>query len=156
LRVDDVIVNANDQAISGALDLDRFVASQSPGTPVALTFTRGSQPLTVRVTLAERPIRLWEPDPLAVREGRSGFDLQALTPELATTFGLDPSTQGVLLTNKDAHPSADISRYLHLEDIIVKIQGRPVGTAQAAAAALAALPLERWSEITVIRPGRAH
>jgi WD40 repeat protein len=156
LRVGDVIVNANDQVIRAALDLERFVASQSPGTAVALTFARNGEPLTVRVTLAERPVRLWEPDPLAVHEGRSGFDLQALTPELARTFGLDPSTQGVLLTNKEAHPSADISRYLHFEDIIVKIAGRPVSSALAAAAELAALPLERWNEITVIRPGHAQ
>jgi WD40 repeat protein/predicted Ser/Thr protein kinase len=156
LRVGDVIVRANDQTIENDGELGRFVASQSPGAPVVLTFARAGQPRIVQVTLAERPVRLWEPDPAALREGRSGYDLQALTPELAVGFGLDPQAQGVLVVNRDARPSSDITRHLRAEDIIVKIEGRPVVSAQAALAAMAALPLERWDEIEVIRPGRTR
>jgi S1-C subfamily serine protease len=123
---------------------------------VALTFTRGGEPRIVQATLAERPVRLWEPDPSALREGRSGYDLQGLTPELAVGFGLDPQAQGVLVVNKETRPSQDIARHVRAEDIIVKIEGRPVVTAQAAVTAMAALPLERWNEIEVIRPGRAR
>src|SRR6185295_3174103 len=95
LRVGDVILRADDQPIDGDGTLGRFVASQSPGTPVVLTFARNGQSRIVRVALSERPVRLWEPDPAAVREGRSGYDLQSLTPELAVGFGLDQQAQGV-------------------------------------------------------------
>ena len=81
--------------------------------------------------------------------------LAVISPAAAAGKTLTESL-GVLLTNKEARPPADISRYLHFEDIIVKIAGRPVGSAQTAATDLAALPLERWNEITVIRPGHAQ
>src|SRR6185436_2490704 len=120
LRVGDVIVRANDQLVADDVTLGRFVASQSPGAAVALTFARNGDPRTVQVTLIERPARLWEPDPSALREGRSGYDLQGLTSDLAVGFGLDPLAQGVLVMNGEAHPSPDILRHLHAEDIIVK------------------------------------
>ena len=50
----DVILRANDQLIDSDGGLGRFVASQSPGAPVALTFARNGVPRIVQVALAER------------------------------------------------------------------------------------------------------
>jgi WD40 repeat protein len=156
LRVGDVIVRANDQLVDDDAGLGRYVASQSPGTAVSLRFDRAGEPRVVQLRLAQRPARLWPVDIAALHEGKSGYDLQTLTPQLAVTLGLDSQVQGVLVSSTDRRPTSEITRYLQNEDVILTIEGKPVGRAETAAAALAALPLESWGQITRFRPGRAH
>jgi S1-C subfamily serine protease len=58
VRVGDVILAVNDQAIANSGDLAALTLSQKPGTKVKLTVARDSNQTAIRVTLGERPVSL--------------------------------------------------------------------------------------------------
>jgi WD40 repeat protein/predicted Ser/Thr protein kinase len=154
LRAGDIIVKADEQIITSDAALGSYLASRSAGVVVRLTLLRDGVSHVTDAALAERPSRLWEPDPAPLVEEHSGFALQTLTPEIATAFGLDPATQGAVVTGIDKQAPRDISTTkLTLEDVIAKVDGRPIATAEQAVAALGELPVEKWNKVEVIRPG---
>ena len=55
LRVGDIIVAVDGQAVASGSDLASALFSKAPGTRVTLTVVRGSSQLTIPVTLGERP-----------------------------------------------------------------------------------------------------
>jgi S1-C subfamily serine protease len=55
LRPRDVITQADGQALVSDADLARLISRHQPGDALELTVLRGNQPMTVTVTLAERP-----------------------------------------------------------------------------------------------------
>jgi WD40 repeat protein/predicted Ser/Thr protein kinase len=148
----DIIVRADEQQIDNEAALGSYLASRVTGTTVTLTYLRGGQSLTADATLAERPSRLWEPDRQQVREPRSGWSLQTVTTELAIALGLDPALRGAVVTATGDLPGEG-SRKVFPDDVLVKIGGRPIATAEEAAAALAALPPDRWDALEAVRPG---
>jgi serine protease Do len=153
MRVGDIIVKADEQPITSEPMLGSYLASRSAGVLVTLTFLRDGATRVTEAALAERPSRFWEPDLVQSVEEHSGFSLQTLTPELAASFGLDPATQGAVVTGVDRQAPRDVATKILLEDIIAKVDGRPIATADQAVAALTRLPLDRWNRVEVIRPG---
>jgi hypothetical protein len=154
LRVGDIVIKADEQAITSEPMLGSYLASRSAGALVTLTFLRDGATRITEAALAERPSRFWEPDLVQAVEEHSGFSLQTLTPELAASFGLDPATQGAVVTGVDRQAPRDIATKILIEDIIAKVDGRPVATAEQAVAALSGIPLDRWNRLVeVIRPG---
>ncbi len=156
LRTGDLIVRIDDQAIVDDATLSAYLASRSAGSELSLTYMRGVSLHDTRATLTERPGQLWEPDAAKVRDGKSGFELQTLTSTLAISFGLDPDTQGAVVTSVGSLPPQVAAPRILVGDVIVKIEGRPIATAERAVAALAALPLDRWKTIDLVRPGPAR
>ena len=155
LLVGDFLVRADDQAIDSDAKLSSYLASRSAGVEVNLGFVRAGAQHSTSATLVDRPSQLWDPDATQVREPRSNFALQTLTPALAISFGLDRDTQGAVVTAIGTLPPGGTPN-LQLTDVVVKVAGRPVATAEQAVAALTALPLQSWNQIEVIRPGPAR
>ncbi len=56
LRLGDIIVQVNNQAIVSSTDLASLTLTQKPGTKVQLALVRGTRQQTVQVTLGERPV----------------------------------------------------------------------------------------------------
>jgi len=156
LRAGDRLVAADDRGIDGGAALDSFLASRTTGTAVTLTFVREGARAVTTATLTERPSRVWEPAAKQVRETRTGYALQTLTPDVAMGFGLDPETQGAVVTEVGALAPEGIARRVSVDDVIIRVQGRPVASAEQTASALAALSLDGWNAVAVIRPGRVR
>jgi hypothetical protein len=155
LRAGDVIIAADDRAVDSDDKLASYLASRSSGAAVRFTFTRGSGRHYTTATLTERPNQLWAPEGTQVRENKSGYALQSLTPALALAFGLDPETQGAVVTALGTLPSGVPAR-LQLGDVVTRVGTRPIASAEQGAAALASLPYEEWDFIEFLRPGPAR
>jgi hypothetical protein len=158
LRAGDVIVAADERTVDGDGQLAAYLASRASDAAVRLTFIRGSGRHYTNVTLTERPSQLWEPDATQVRDGKSGYALQSLTPAMALSFGLDPETQGAVVTALGTLPSTlpSASNRLQVGDVITRVGTRPIASAEQAATALAALPFAEWDFIAFLRPGPAR
>jgi WD40 repeat protein len=155
LRAGDIILRADEQEVNGEDQLAAYLASRTAGATVSLSFLRAGLAQSARATLAERPPHLWEPDGKQVQQLRSGYVLQTMTPTMAMALGLDLTTQGALVTDVGTRPPVELARKLRFEDVITRVDGRPVASADDAAAALEDLPLDRWGAIEVLRPGGA-
>jgi hypothetical protein len=152
VRAGDIIVRADDRKIENDAGLGSYLASSAAGTDTTMTYLRAGKTFTAPVVLGERPSRLWQPDK-QLREPRSGWSLHTLTTEVAMALGLDPATRGAVITEVGPDsPQGDGTRF-RLEDVLVKVGGRRVSSAEDAAAALEALPPDRWDSLEVIRPG---
>ena len=156
LRTGDILVRADDQAIDSDAKLSSYLASRSAGVAVTLAFVRAGAQHSTTATLVDRPSQLWEPDGTQVRETRSGFVLQTLTPTLAISLGLDRDTQGAVVTNTGSLPPGGITANIQAGDVVIKVAGKLVASAEQAVAAMTALPLQSWNRIEVMRPGPAR
>jgi WD40 repeat protein len=152
IRRGDLILAIDGQPVNEDSTLGAYLISHPAGTGVKLTFLRDGLTRTVGTVLAERPGRLWERDADTVVEPAGGYTLQTLRSPVAQAFGLDPATQGVVVVEAGIHLPHGIAGRLLPEDVIVKIDGKPVATAAQAAAALA-LPPAGWNHLDLIRPG---
>ena len=61
LQPGDVITHANGQRVRTASDLDAIIDGSAPGDVLELEVVREGGPVTVRVTVRERPVRVGEP-----------------------------------------------------------------------------------------------
>jgi hypothetical protein len=158
LRAGDVIINADEQGIESDAQMGNYLASRSTGTPLTLTYVRGGQTDRAQLVLGDRPGRLEMPDGAQVREPRLGCLLQTLTPALAGSLGLDPALHGAVVTSMATDPPTEVVGRLLPEDVLVKVDGRPVTTAEQALAAIQGLPPDRFGlppmdKLEVVRPG---
>jgi WD40 repeat protein len=151
-RVGDVIVGADDQDIESDGALGSYLGSRSAGNSALLRLLRDGKPLTARVTLGERPRHLWQSDGEQVHEPRSGLSFKTVTREVARALGLDPDTRGAVVTTTGMDPQADLARGIKPEDVVVKVAGRAVRTADEAANAIKGLSPEGWSVLELIHP----
>jgi S1-C subfamily serine protease len=151
-----VLLDADDQRIDGEARLDSFLASRSAGAAVTLVFAREGARLSTTATLSERPARVWEPDGKQVHDDKSGLGLQTLTAKLAVALGLDPDTQGALVTDLGSRLPEALARRIAVDDVVIRVDGRPVASAEQTVAALEALSPDRWDAVEVIRPGHVR
>jgi Do/DeqQ family serine protease len=91
LKVSDVVTRANDRPILSNEDLHYAIGLLAPGAKVALTVLRNGKPLVLHVTLGALPER---PGQLLV-----GVTLGAMTDDLRQRFSIDPSVDGVVITD---------------------------------------------------------
>jgi serine protease Do len=119
------------------------VIGKQPGSAVTLDVIRDSKPMTVKVTLGQRPGGIdWDkskeqggdngaPDDDNGSNGSAsarGISVETLTPELAQQVGAPAGVHGVVVDNLDASsPAADsLARGL----IITAIDRKPVNNVQ--------------------------
>jgi serine protease Do len=100
----DVIRKINGQTVEDSDQLIAMVTDMNPGTEVKLDILRDGQPMTIRLTLAERPANL----PITAGVGKAptegtlrGITVQNLTPDLRDQLGLPPDVRGVVITELD-------------------------------------------------------
>ncbi len=142
LKSGDVITAIDGKKIEGSDDLTMDVISHAPGTTVALDVIRDGKPMTVKVTLAQRPGGV----EIAKNDGNGddnqpgddngsdssasirGISVETLTPDLAQQVGVPAATKGVVVNSVDADsPAADS---LGRGSVIVAVDRHPVTNVQ--------------------------
>jgi serine protease Do len=133
VRPGDVITDLDGHKVEGARDVIDYVSSREIGARVAVGLTRQGQRQVVPVVLAELPGQLGE------GRGQVGFGmaLQTLTPRLAQSMGLDPSTRGAVVAEV-VPDGAAAAAGVHEGDVILEVDRQRVATAEEASTALAA------------------
>jgi len=128
LKAGDVVRKFNGHSVDDHTSLTGMVAESSPGSTATLDIIRNGQPMTIKVTLAERPANLAvvaggptrAPEEGALR----GVQVQNLTPEVRQELGLPGEVQGVVVTQVDRNASA--AQALTQGDVIESINRQPV------------------------------
>jgi serine protease Do len=128
LKTGDVIRKLNGQAIGDAGQLTAQVTNLSPGAVATLDIVRDGQPMTLKVTLGERP------SDLSARVGGGGsvqqgtlrgITVENLTPSIRDQLGLPSNVTGVVISQVD--PNSPAGQYgLQEGDVIESIQRQPV------------------------------
>jgi Do/DeqQ family serine protease len=125
----DVVRKINGQTVDSSDQLMAMVTDLNPGTDVKLDILRDGQPMTIHLTLGERPANLSTiagvgkaPSEGALR----GITVQNLTPDLRDRLGLSPDVRGVVITEID--PNSPAAQTLQPGDVIEGINRHPVNT----------------------------
>jgi hypothetical protein len=152
LVIDDVIVRADDVDVDNDRELGNFLASRSTGSVIALRYQRAGQTHSTQVKLAERPVRA--PGDLRdlVRDPKTGWLLQTLTPELAASLGLPLDMRGAVMVEPPPNAMVLAIR-IQRDEVLVRVQGEAVLTAEDAVAKLARVNLADWEHLKTVRPG---
>ena len=128
LKNGDVVRKFNGQTVEGSGELTAMVANSSPGSVASLDVLRDGKPMTLKVTLGERPANL----PVTAGLGRApsqgtlrGITVQNLTPALRNQFGLPAEVRGVVISEIDPNSPAGQAG-LQPGDVIESINRQPV------------------------------
>ncbi|TKD51736.1 Do family serine endopeptidase [Sphingomonas baiyangensis] len=117
IRRGDVVLRVNNQAVTPDTTLSYLVANVRPGTRIPIEVLRDGRRVTLTATVGTRPSEEElagfsmdeesESQSPAMPQGDAslGVAVQALTPTIARSIGVDPSTRGVVITAVD--PSSD-------------------------------------------------
>jgi len=130
LKNGDVVRKYNGQPVADSGQLVAMVTDTNPGTAVKLDILRDGQPMSVQVTLGERPADLNVHAGLGSAPSQGtleGISVQALTPDIRQQFGLPPDLQGVVISNLDPESPAAQSG-LQPGDVIVEINHHRVNS----------------------------
>ena len=127
LQNGDVIRKYNGQTVSDAGALTAMVTQTDPGAVVTLDILRNGKPMTIKVTLGERPANASAtPGQGQAPSGTalSGVTVQNLTPGMRDQLGIPSSANGVVVSNVDQNSPA--GEYLQQGDVIQSINRQPV------------------------------
>jgi len=131
LKVGDVIRKFNGQTVEGSSELTASVTNSNPGSVATLDILRDGHPMTIKLTLGERPSNLQASvTPGGSSEAPSGSALkgitvQNLTPAIRQQLGLPSSAHGVVISDVDPNsPAAQAG--LGQGDVIESINRHPV------------------------------
>jgi serine protease Do len=108
-----------------------MVANTNPGTPVTLEVLRNGQPLTLKLTLEERPSDLGYTAAGGARKAPSrgplrGISVQNLTPDLRKQLSVPADAHGVVVSDVD--PNSPAAQRLEQGDVIVSVSHKPVNS----------------------------
>ena len=137
MRPGDVITEVNNQKIAGAGDVVDYVSGQNIGTKVTLHYLREGKPAQTQVALAELPDEDQRQTAEAQGQGKVGLGLQTLTPDVASSLGLERGTKGAVVTDVVSGSPAERAG-LKPGDVVVEVDRRPVGSSEEAVSALRA------------------
>jgi serine protease Do len=133
LKRGDVITAVNGQAVADTNVLRNLIASMAPGTNITLTTLRDGHDQNFQLALALLPDRQRtdseDTDSGGGTSGteRFGLNLQPLTAEMASRFGLDATDHGLLVTKVDPASNA-ANAGIRQGDLIQEVNRRPVRT----------------------------
>ena len=170
LQQGDVIVRVNGQPVTPEQTVSYLVANTSAGARIPLEIVRAGRHATVSVQVGERPTeeqlaKLSGGDTTTTGPGGAtgvpapqkamGLTLTPLTPELARSANLPPTSRGVIITAVD--PNGDAAEQgLQRGDLIVSVNNQPVSSpAQVIAAVEAARKAGRTSVLLLVKRGTA-
>ena len=127
LKTGDVIRRLNGQTIEDAGQLTAEITNLSPGSVATLDILRDGNPMTIKVTLGERPANLGTSAGLGnIQQGAlRGLSVQNLTPQIRDQLGLPATVTGVVITQVD--PNSPAAQYgLQEGDVIESVNRQPV------------------------------
>ena len=122
LKVGDIVVALNGQAINSANDLPVKISAMKPGTKVKLTVLRDGKEKDISVTVAENPEDSTAPTEAKQAQGKLGVSVRALNDEELKELDL---TSGLLVTEVRA---AAARAGLMPRDIILSANGKTIKT----------------------------
>jgi serine protease Do len=126
----DVIRKLDGKTVGDSGQLTAMVTNMNPGTEVVLDILRDGKPMTIHLTLGERPANLSVTPGVgkAPSEGTlRGITVQNLTPDVRDQLGLPPSVRGVVISELD--PSSPAAQGgLQPGDVIETINRHPVNS----------------------------
>ncbi len=128
LKAGDVIRTYNGQTISDSGQLVALVTETNPGSVVTLEVLRNGKPLTLRITLSERPSALGVKASVgkpSIQGTLRGITVQTLTPDVREQLSMSPDTPGVVISNVEPSSPAAQSG-LRQGDVIEEINRQPV------------------------------
>jgi serine protease Do len=136
IQTGDVITDIDGHKIEGAGDVIETVSGRLIGTRAQVGVTRGGKRQVLPVTLGELPSQdAREKEAADDGAARVGLRLQTLTPELAPSLGLDPSTKGAVVAEV-VPGSAAAQTGVREGDVILEIDRHAVTGADEASALL--------------------
>ncbi|MFC3608683.1 DegQ family serine endoprotease [Stutzerimonas tarimensis] len=155
LRVGDVILSVNGQAVVMSGDLPYLVGSSKPGTKVRLEVVRDGKRHNLDVAIGAMP----DGDPLAAADAPNGAALSS--KRLGVTVGELSAEQkqalglrgGVMVREVGQGPAAAIG--LRQGDVITHLNNQVVDSAKSFVQAAEGLPRDRSVSMRVLREGRA-
>jgi serine protease Do len=126
----DVIRKFDGKTVEGSGQLTETVTDMNPGAEVTLDILRDGKPMTIHLTLGERPANLGAtagagkaPSEGALR----GITVQNLTPDVRDQLGVPPNVKGVVISDLD--PSSPAAQGgLQPGDVIEGINRHPVNS----------------------------
>src|SRR5271157_1356088 len=126
----DVVRKLDGRTVPDSGQLTAMVTDMNPGVEVALDILRDGKPITIHLTLGERPANLSVTPGVgkAPTEGAlRGITVQNLTPDLRDQLGLPASVRGVVINELD--PSSPAAQGgLQPGDVIEAINRHPVNS----------------------------
>jgi len=132
IKVNDVIVSANGETVSSSRDLTRIIAAAQIGKKTTIGLVRDGKAKMVSVKLGKRD----EGRIIARRNmsektaGDLGFNVEALSPQVARQLGLDENETGVVVSEVDPDGAA-AEAGLTRGDLIKEINRRPINDTDA-------------------------
>jgi Do/DeqQ family serine protease len=130
IKIGDVVRKINGKTVEDSDQLMAMVTDLNPDTEVKLDILRDGQPMTLHLTLGERPANLSTTVGVgkAPTEGAlRGITVQNLTPELRDRLGLSSDVRGVVITEIDPDSPAAQAQ-LQPGDVIENINRHPVNS----------------------------
>jgi serine protease Do len=144
LKSGDVITAIDGKKVDNFDQLTMDVISHEPGSTVTLDVVRDGKPMTIRVTLGQRPGGVnWDQrnggnnggnDNGANDNGNAGsasargITVEPITPELAQQLNIPATTKGVVVDSVDADSPAAESQYIQQGTIIMAVNRHPVSS----------------------------
>lgn len=145
LKKEDVVTAIDGKKVDSSDELTSEVISRAPGSTITLNVVRNGQPMTVKVTLGQRPTSIdfdnqnrnggdnnGDNDNNGDDSGNvsaRGISVQTLTPELAQQAGVTDNVRGVIVTDVDqSGPAAEAG--LGRGIVITAVNRHPVANAQ--------------------------
>jgi Do/DeqQ family serine protease len=130
LKNGDIVRKLNGQTVPDSTELTSMITNMSPGDVATMDIIRDGKPMTVKVTLGERPANLSAsggfgsgPTQGALR----GITVQNLTPSLRDQLGLSARVKGVVISQIDPNsPAAQAG--LQEGDVIESINRQEVAS----------------------------
>jgi len=144
LKQDDVVTAIDGKKVDSYDELTTDVISRAPGSTVTLDVVRNGKPMSVKITLGQRPTGTDFDNP--TRRGDNdgsnddnndssggasarGISVQTLTPEIAQQAGITGNVRGVVVSDVDqSSPAADAG--LGRGIVITAVNRHPVTNAQ--------------------------
>ena len=130
LKPGDVIRKYDGRTVSESDELLAMVASTDPGATVSLEILRNGEPLTLKVTLDQRPSDLGYTRGRHSRAPSAGplrdIHVKNLTPSLRKQLDIPPDVSGVIVVDVD--PDSPAADYLAPGDILLSVNHQMVNS----------------------------
>jgi serine protease Do len=136
VKYGDVIRKVNGRAVQDAEDLTTVVTSMNPGQTVTLDIIRNGKPMTIKLTLGERPANVSAeaggggegggPGEAPSAGALRGIRVQDLTADIRQQLNLPESVSGVVISGIDPNSPAGMSGALEPGAVIISINRNPV------------------------------